>query len=264
MCLRIQAVVDGITILRAQALIVLHYRTASAVGEDKVVLWNEQAKWVGWILLNSCQGRRRIHVPECDLSASRAALQHFPLEQLIVCSDAAVLDDQIRTASLGQNFVQIAWSLIDPHGRVFDGWAIPMLLPLVNIWLGKGNLMSEPVQVLVNSAIVSRSPIPIARSQTGTEDVDVHSLSSPAHDKYRQVGRRDERKYAARVRFPFHFQPIVCGPFHHLTDVEVLRSWLRRPAHKCNPRLDETVLHYRSRERIQGATRLPMPQTREW
>src|SRR5260370_40781092 len=69
------------------------------------------------------------------------------------------------------------------HRRVLDERAIPVLLAIVNIGLGESDEVTKLMQVFINSAIIGSRPVPIARSQTRTEDVDFHpSVLQPFTD----------------------------------------------------------------------------------
>src|SRR4051794_11104145 len=106
-------------------------------------------------------------------------MQHRLFEKLIENSDATGLHDEIRIAG-GFEATQHSRLLvgIDNHLRPRRIFHVPMLLALVSIRLIKSHMMSAIGQGADNAPIVSGSPVPVSRYQTGSEKGYAH-LATP-------------------------------------------------------------------------------------
>src|ERR1041385_4044564 len=117
-----------------------------------------------------------------------------------------MFDYEVSIASFGQHTLEIPRGLIHTHGRILNLKAVAVLLPAIDIRLSKSDLVPEPVQILINSAVVGGGAVPIAGSQTRTEDVNFHSLvlqlMADFHQLLGAMGTSMTRHYA--------FPPIHC------------------------------------------------------
>src|SRR5579864_514445 len=219
---RIYGVVNWTAVLRAQSQVVLDDGISAAVSENKIVMWNQSAKRIIGIFFHAGQSCGRIHIPKSRASPGRTTIQDFGLKPFVVGPDAAVLDDQIDIASFRYYCLQIARCFIDSDIRIVNLGAVAIQLPVIDVGLGKCNLVAQPVQVFVNSAVVGRRAVPITRCEAGTEHVDFH-----AENPSLVVGRSslaELREDEQRANFP-------CN------SVQISSSCWARCAHVCRSRI---------------------------
>ncbi len=139
-----------------------HDGSTAAVSEDKIVSRNEAAKRIVAIGLQTRQGRGRIDIPESDLRARRAALDHPLLQQFVVGSHAAVLDDKAGAGGPRQQCINIIGSAVNDHLRIIHVMAVAILLAPVDVGLGEDDVVAQRGKVPVDAAIISRGAVPIA------------------------------------------------------------------------------------------------------
>src|SRR3954447_3570200 len=174
---RIERVVDGDALPRAERLVLVHDRRAAAVGEDQVVTRNERAKRIGEIVRDAFERGGRIDVPEDGDLIRRPLLDDRSFEQLIKYADAARFDDDVEIArgvERARNAVQ-SFTGVDNHARPLGIFGhVAMLLTAVRVGLEESDLVAERGKVADDAAVVSRRAVPVRRNEAAAEEGDLH------------------------------------------------------------------------------------------
>src|SRR5690349_15495115 len=98
------------------------------------------------------------------------ALQYFFFKKLVKYADAAVLNHQIALSGLRQQCRNIIGVLIDNALDIGKITGITFLLAAIGIRFGKGNLMAERMELLVNTAVIRGRAVPVRRCNAGTKN----------------------------------------------------------------------------------------------
>ena len=85
-----------------------------------------------------------------------------------------MFNDQVGVTGFVDYGIEVARRFINSHRGVIDGWAVTMLLALVDVRLGECDLVPEAMQIFIDAAIVGCCAIPITRGQAGTKHMDLH------------------------------------------------------------------------------------------
>ncbi len=138
----------------------------------------QAAKGIAGIGLHASQGCGRVDVPESHLGARGAALEHTRLEQFVVRSNTAVLDDKVRAGGLGEESIDVAGSAVNNHIRIVHFVLVAILPASVDVGLGEGDFVAQSGKVFVNTAIVGRGSVPVTGSNARSEDKNSHLRTS--------------------------------------------------------------------------------------
>ena len=92
---------------------------------------------------------------------SVSAVEDLTFQALIIGSDAAVLYYQVRRTHFGKHPLNICRRVVNQDVSVIYLSHVAVLLPAINIGLGKRNPMTECVQIFVDAPVISGGAVPI-------------------------------------------------------------------------------------------------------
>jgi hypothetical protein len=135
-------------------------------------------KRIGCIVTHAIQGRRRIHVPECNQGPGTLQIQYRRFEQLIEHADPTRLDHEIRSACAVEcaQRVLVALAWIHNDARPLRIRHVTMLLALVRVGLVERDAMAPLVQRAHQAAVIGGRTVPVGRNQAGAEKRNVESV----------------------------------------------------------------------------------------
>ena len=170
----IERVVNRVAIRGAKSPIVIHNRRTTAVSKNKIVFGNEREKRISRVSFHTRQGCGSIHVPEGDPGSIGLALQNFFFQQLIEYTHTAVLHHKVARGGLLQQRGNIIRIFVNNCVYVTEIAGVTVLQTAISIGLGKCNLVSKRVQLLVNASIIRSRAIPIRRGNAGAKNENLH------------------------------------------------------------------------------------------
>src|SRR3954471_13324676 len=147
MRLRIKRVIDWRTLLGSPGSIRVDDWFAAAISQNQIEVRNLLAKWIIRIMADPIECCRRIHIPKNRLHPLGAHANNFGLEQRVEHADAACLDDYICALGVIQaSHRRVLVGRINDDSRPVRILDVPMLLPLVGVWLVKRYPMAALVE----------------------------------------------------------------------------------------------------------------------
>src|SRR4051812_6480092 len=182
MRLRIKSVVYGNADLRARFLISPNHRIAAPICQHHVEPGDACVEWIGFILAETIERRRRVHVPKDHAGTAAFGGQYLMFEQFIEYADTTRFDHAVRRPPGGFECVIHTVGTVNrvnanlcPVRRV----DITVLLALERVRLIERDLVPKRMKISDDATVISRGSIPVGGQQAGTKERNLQRTVPP-------------------------------------------------------------------------------------